>query len=250
MASLNYVVEGSGPIVLLLHAGVADLRMWDAQVEALASGRTVVRCDLPGYGGTPLRLDADGCDADDVLSLLEELGVERFALVGASYGGHVALQIASAVPHRVERLILLNAAADLVDPDEELRAVWRQEWTLVEGGDLDAATDFIVDTWLGADASDDSRALLWKMQRRAFDLQAAAGSDVENRELPVDLARITMPVTVVVGSGDFSFFTATAQALAEGLAHIEMVELPWAGHLPSLERPVETARLLLRALVQ
>lgn len=249
MTPLNYVAEGSGPVVVLLHAAVADLRMWDAQVEALVSDRTVVRCDLPGYGGTPVRSETDdGGDADDVLALLEELGVEQFSLVAASYGGFVALQVASAVPHRVERLILLDAAADLVEPDEALREVWRQEHSLVEEGDLAGATDLMVDTWLGPDADDDSRALLRKMQRHAFELQVPAGADVTNRELPVDLARITAPVTVVVGAHDFSFFRETAIALTDLLPHADLVDLPWAGHLPSLERPTETARLVAEAL--
>jgi pimeloyl-ACP methyl ester carboxylesterase len=128
-----------------------------------------------------------------------------FALVGASYGGYVALQVASAVPDRVERLVLVDAAADLIEPDESLREVWRQEQSLVEIGDLAGATDLMVDTWLGPDADDDHRALLRDMQRRAFDLQVAAGDQGANRDLPVDLARITASVTVVVGHHDLSF---------------------------------------------
>ena len=248
MTTLHHLVEGCGPVVVLLHAGVADLRMWNAQVDALVSRRTVVRCDLPGYGGTPVEPGADGCDAEDVLALLDELGVEGFALVGASYGGYVALQVASAVPDRVERLVLLDAAADLIEPDESLREVWRQEQSLVEFGDLAGATDLMVDTWLGPDADDDHRALLRDMQRRAFDLQVAAGDEGANRDLPVDLARITASVTVVVGHHDLSFFRATARVLADGLPHADLVELAWAGHLPSLERPAETARLVATAL--
>ena len=113
---------------------------------------------------------------------------------------------------------------------------------LIDGGDLAGATDLMVDTWLGPEASDDSQELVRTMQRHAFDLQVAAGSHGEDRELPVDLDRITMPVTVVVGSHDLSFFRATARAQAD------FIELPWAGHVPSLERPVETARLVSEAL--
>lgn len=246
MSTLHHVVEGSGPVVVLIHAGVADLRMWDVQVDTLTASHTVVRCDLPGYGGSVP--DVDTSHAESVLSLLDELGVEGFALVGASYGGYVALQVASAVPDRVERMVLLDAAADLVEPDESLRAVWRKEASLVEAGDLAGATALMVDTWVGPEADDEHRALVRDMQRRAYDLQLAADDDEEAPDLPVALSSIDAPVTVVVGQHDHAFFKATARALVDGLPRADLVELPWAGHLPSLERPVETARLVAAVL--
>ena len=248
MTNLHHRVEGSGPAVVLLHAGVADLRMWDVQVSELVPGHSVVRCDLRGYGHTPLEPGASYSDAEDVLALLDELGLERYSLVGSSYGGYVALQVAAAAPERVDRLVLLAAPAELEEPDDSLRAFWRQEGGLAEAGDLDGATDLNVATWLGPDATDDARDLVWRMQRGVFELQEAAG-EVDNRELPVDLARITAPATVVVGEHDFTFFRATARALAAGLPHADLVELPWAGHLPSLERPLETAHLVRASLL-
>ena len=107
---LHHLDEGSGPVVVLLHAGVADLRMWDHQAAALAADHRVVRCDLHGFGQTPLTPGEPYSDAEDVVRLLDELGVGEFALVGASQGGDVALQVASAVPERVTRLVLLCAA--------------------------------------------------------------------------------------------------------------------------------------------
>src|SRR6478672_6628098 len=113
MTSLHHRVEGSGPTVLLLHAGVADLRMWDTQVDELVPGHSVLRLDLRGYGHTPLEPGASYSDAGDVLALLDELGLERYALVGASYGGWVALQVATAAPDRVERIVLLDPLAEV-----------------------------------------------------------------------------------------------------------------------------------------
>ena len=247
MTILHHRTEGSGPTVVLLHAGVADLRMWDTQAEELHIDHTVVRCDLRGYGKTPLEPGSDHCDAEDVLALLDHLAVDSFALVGASYGGYVALQVASAVPDRVERLVLLDTPAEVATPDERLRDFWSREGALLEAGDLDGATDLNVATWLGDEAAEDHRDLLWRMQRNAFDVQAKAG-DVEGRELPVDPARITAPTTVVVGAHDLPFFRDTARILAERLPRAELVELPWAAHLPSLERPFETAHLVRASL--
>lgn len=248
MTTLHHRIEGSGPTVLLLHAGVADLRMWDVQVEELVPGHRVVRCDLRGYGHTPLEPGASYADAGDVLALLDELAVDRFALVAASYGGWVALQVATAVPERVERMVLLDPLAEVAEPDERLRAFWREEEAMVDAGDLDAATELNVATWLGPDASDDARDLVRRMQRGVFQHQTDAG-DVENAELPVELDRLTMPVTVAVGARDLPFFVDTARELARVLPRAELVELPWAGHLPSLERPLETAHLVRASLL-
>jgi pimeloyl-ACP methyl ester carboxylesterase len=242
--TLHHRDEGSGPVVVLLHAGVADLRMWDLPAAGLARDHRVLRCDLRGFGGSPLAPGASYSDAEDVLALLDERGVDRFALVGASYGGYVALQVASAVPDRVERLVLLASAADLLEPDDGMRGLWQEEGSLVEAGDLAGATELNVRTWLGPEADDDARELLRLMQRRALEVQVAAGEDVDNRDLPVVPDRLTMPTRVVVGLLDQPFFVDTGRELARRLPSAELDELPWAGHLPTLERPSEALRLL------
>jgi 3-oxoadipate enol-lactonase len=247
VTSLHHRVDGTGPALVLLHAGVADLRMWEPQVAALSRRNTVVRCDLRGFGESRLSPGMSYCDAEDVLALLDDLDVGEFALVGASYGGNVALQVASTVPERVQRLLLLAPAADVAEPDEALRAHWAEENRLVDLGDLDAATELNVQGWLGPEADDAARASVRRMQREALVQQVAAG-DVDDRELPVVLERLTMPTDIFVGSHDFAFFVATARELARRLPRSRLVELPWAGHLPSVERPNETTALILESL--
>jgi pimeloyl-ACP methyl ester carboxylesterase len=72
---------------------------------------------------------------------------------------------------------------------------------------------------------------------------------VDAAELPVELGRLTMPVTVAVGAQDLPFFVDTARELVRLLPRADLVELPWAGHLPSLERPLETAHLVRASLL-
>jgi pimeloyl-ACP methyl ester carboxylesterase len=85
------------------------------------------------------------------------------------------------------------------------------------------------------------------MQRWAYELQVPAG-DVDNEELPVLPDRLTMPVHLFTGSKDFAWFADCAQHLADRLPKADLVELPWAGHLPALERPEETNALIRAAL--
>ena len=248
LMAIHHLVEGEGRTVVLLHAGVADLRMWDRPTAALvAAGRRVVRCDLRGYGSTPLETGASYSDAEDVLALVEELGLRSFMLVGASYGGYVAQQVATARPDQVERLVLVCTAGDLVEPDEGLRAFWQEEGRLLDAGDIDAATELNVATWLGPEADAENRSLVRTMQRAAFDHQLAAG-DVDDHDLQVSCELLTMQVTVIVGAHDFAFFADTARALVARLPHAELVELDWAGHLPTLERPDDGWQVLFGAL--
>jgi pimeloyl-ACP methyl ester carboxylesterase len=250
MATLNHRVAGTGPAVLLLHAGVTDLQMWDTQVAALSGDHTVIRCDLRGFGGSALEPGAAYSDPEDVLALLDDLGVEQLAVVAASYGGYVALQLATAAPHRVERLVLLDPLAEVAEPDDALRGLWREENALVEAGDLDGATELNVRRWVGPDADDAARDLVRRTQRAALVAQVAAGDEVDNQELPVDLDALTMPVRLFVGAHDFAFFVETARELTRRLPDARLVELDWAGHLPSLERPEETAGLVRDAMTR
>ncbi len=84
-APLVYDDDGAGPVVLLLHAGIADRRMWTPVAAALAGRFRVVRYDLRGYGESapPPKSFAHH---EDVAGLLDHLGVERAALAGCSFG--------------------------------------------------------------------------------------------------------------------------------------------------------------------
>ena len=236
----------SRPAVVLLHAGVADSRMWEAQRKALESRYAVLAPDLRGFGERPHE-PGPFSHTDDVLALLDQHGFESAALVGSSFGGRVALETASAAPARVSALVLLCAAAPLLPPTPDAEAFDEEEERLLEAGDHDGAVELNVRTWLGPSADESARALVREMQTRAFELDAAAAElspTVELRRPALDLAALTMPSLVVSGEHDLLFFRQTAQHLAEELPEAEVAELSWAGHLPSLERPEETAALV------
>ncbi|WP_059011414.1 alpha/beta fold hydrolase [Streptomyces specialis] len=236
--------DGDGPEVLLLHSSVCDRRMWDPQWRLfLDAGFRVLRCDFRGFGDTPAA-DAPYRDADDVVELLDALGIGRTAVVGSSSGGRVALELAARRPERVTALALLNAGAPGHEPGDALRAFGERESALIESGDLAGAVELNVATWLGPDADGNTKAMVRLMQRHAFDVQLAA-DDVEQPEVDIDLGRITAPTLAVAGAHDLADFRAIAAALPDAVPGARHVELDWAGHLPSLERPAETAALLL-----
>ena len=245
--ALAHDVAGSGEAVVLLHSGMCDRRMWDPQWGPLARRFTVVRCDLRGFGATALP-DEPFSNADDVLSVLDHLGVERASLIGSSLGGRVALEVAAGRPHRVAKLALLCPALRGLPLTEAVRRFALREDELLERGQIAEATALNVRTWLGPQASEKTGALVHAMQARAFELQLAADTGGPVVPDEIDLARISAPALIVAGALDLDYFRSVARHLAASLPRARLVTLDWAAHLPSLERPEDVTSLMLAFL--
>ncbi|MGW0395136.1 alpha/beta fold hydrolase [Streptomyces sp. NPDC003042] len=235
---------GDGPAVALLHSSVCDRRLWDPQWGPLAeAGFRVVRPDFRPCGDSPA---AQGpySDDGDVLALLDDLGIERAALIGSSYGGRVALRIAARHPARVTRLALLCAGRPGFRPGPQTREFGAAEDALMEAGDLAGAAELNARTWLGPYADEAAHAAVREMQ--LGNVQGCP-ADTEDHELPepeTDLTAVTAPTLALGGAHDLPDFRRIAAELPTLIPAATHRELPWAGHLPSLERPAEITKLL------
>lgn len=246
MSLISYDTTGSGSTVLLLHAGVADRRMWNAQRQALAARHRVVSVDLRGFGDSVLP-DHPYDHVTDVVAVLDELGLGGAQVVAASFGGLIAQDLAIRHPNRVERLVLLCPASVLLEPDADQQEFGAREDALLEDGDLNAATELNVERWCGPEMDEEARSLVRRMQHHAFELQTAT-EDLDRDPESGDPAEIIAPTLVMSGGNDVATFRAGAKRLAATIPGAEHRELEWAGHLPSLERPSEVNALLLDAL--
>jgi pimeloyl-ACP methyl ester carboxylesterase len=244
---LAHNVSGEGPGVLLLHSGAADRRQWGRQWPALTARHRVVAPDLRGFGETPLPGESGWSASADLLALLDAVGLDQVAVVGSSYGGRIALELASVAPERVSRLVLLCSAAPGFEPTPDVIAFGEREEALLTAGDVDAAVALNVATWLGPDADEQARADLARWQRRTFEVQEG-GDELEPDRPPVEPARIDVPTTLFSGAHDLALFSLVARGLAETMPEARHVELSWAGHLPNLERPEQLEYLLLAEL--
>ncbi|MGV9306533.1 alpha/beta fold hydrolase [Nonomuraea sp. NPDC003727] len=243
--TLSHDVAGDGPALVLLHSGVCDRRMWDPQWAALLdAGYRVIRCDFRGFGRSPMP-DRPYNNADDVVDLLDHLGIERAALVGSSFGGRVALEVAARWPDTVTTLALLCSGSPELVPGPALRSFAEQEDALLSAGDVDAAVELNLTTFLGPEADDATRENVRLMQRHAFDVQMAGGEEFGQIAAEIDLKAITATCLAVSGGRDLPEFREIATGLPGLLPRARHVELPWAAHLPSLERPAEVTALLL-----
>lgn len=240
---------GNGPAVVLLHAGVADRTMWAEHLEPLAgAGHRAVALGLAGFGEV-LAPPGEQAPWADVLETMDELSIERAPLVGNSFGGAVALRVATVAPDRVTALALISAPAPGLEPSAELEAAWEAEESALERGDVEAAVEAVVEAWTLPDAPAALRDRVAAMQRRTYALQGDAGEPTEApdpvEERPDALAGLGIPALVVAGGRDKPDFRDGAAELARILPRTRYAEIADAGHLAPLETPEPFRELLL-----
>jgi pimeloyl-ACP methyl ester carboxylesterase len=225
------------PSIILVHAGIGDSTMWDPLEPLLPAGWPVRRHELRGFGDTPLP-DRAFSHVDDLEAVLDGPAV----LVGASFGGLVALCVAGRRPDLVAGLVLIDAPLEDHDWSHDIAAHWAEEERLVEAGDLEGAAALNVRFWVGAAPAEVQDAVS-EMTLRSLKLQAVGGE--QEIELPeLSLRNIRTPTLVMVGELDVPDFRRIGQRLARELPRATYVVVDNAAHLPALEQPEATARLI------
>jgi 3-oxoadipate enol-lactonase len=253
-AELYREVAGEGPPVVLVHAGICDSRMWDPQWETFPRAHRVVRYDLRGFGRSPLGPGRYSPPAD-LIALLDELALGPATLVGASMGGGVSLQVAVARPELVSALVLVGSGVRGHDWSDYVTRAWAEEEAAFERGDLDAAVEVNLRTWVdGPRRSPDEvdpeiRRQVGEMQRRALELYVEGGADAQEEALVLDigdrLGEISVPTLVLVGELDVTDIHLLADRLEREIPGARRATIEGAAHVPSMERPDEFDRLVL-----
>jgi len=245
-----YTEDGpaDAPVVVLSNSLGATRGMWDPQVPALAERYRVVAYDTRGHGDSPSPAGPWSLDdlVDDVVALLDRLGVQRAHVAGLSLGGMTALRLAAREPARVDRLVALATSAK-PDPQGFLdRAAAARS-----GGTAPLAST-VVSRWLTpayAAEHPDLVARLEAMIAGADDEGYALCCEVVAAvDLREDLGRITAPTLVVSGAEDPALPPPHQQAIADGIAGASLVSVSPGAHLPNLEQPLEVTGALLAHL--
>jgi 3-oxoadipate enol-lactonase len=240
--TLAHEESGSGAPLLLIHAGVADRRMWDPQWEAFSTSFRVVRCDLPGFGDTP-EMPGGVLWHRLVAELLESLEISRCHLVGASIGSRVALELALAKPRLVDRLVLAPPPL-LRPPSKVIIDFGEAEDAALEAGDLEAATELNLRTWVdgagqGPGRVDPAlRAKVAEMQLLAF--QHASGEGWPTWPEPPAAERLDQlaaSTLVIVGDLDQPDVLEAADLLVAVVADCRKLVIEGTAHVMSMEQP-------------
>jgi pimeloyl-ACP methyl ester carboxylesterase len=245
--------EGSGLPIALVHAGVADRRMWAPLVHDLLGRHRLIRHDVRGVGES-LPPTGPWSHHTDFLELLDELLVPRAHLVGASMGAGIAAEAALARPGIAASLTLVAPGGALLGgaPDS-FRPIWAAEVEALDRGDIDAAVEVNLRAWVDGNrpphAMDpEVRGFIGRMQREAFELPEWDPDDAPEHELRPPAAgrlrELTCPVLVVVGEADDAAIHSVAERIVAEAPNARIVVWPEVGHMLSLERPAAFAELL------
>lgn len=246
-ARIYYEVAGEGLQLVMIHAGIADSRMWDEQFAAFAQDYRVVRYDQRGFGKSE---PAAGKFSryENLHGLLKHVGIERAVLMGCSMGGSAAIDFTLEYPDMTAGLILVGAGLggfeweDWVQPEPEIEAE-----AAFEAGDYEKAADIEAEMWVagvGRTAADVSPAVLNKVREMTLvSMHHAARNlgEIQRLNPPAfrRLNEIRVPALVMVGEHDWPDIFAIADALVQGINGAQKLILPGTCHVPNMEKPAE-----------
>jgi pimeloyl-ACP methyl ester carboxylesterase len=255
-AQLAGLEDGRGAAIVLLHAGVADKRMWRDQMSAFAGHHRVIAYDRRGYGET--RYEAESFShARDLGAVLDGLGIARACLVGCSQGGRFAVDFALAHPERVSRLVLVAPAIGGAPQPEQLppdiEDLLEQAEQAEDQKHFDLVNQIEAHLWL-----DGPRAGEGRVQGSARDLflrmniiplkSASPGKDNQAGNSFRRLKEIAVPTLIVWGDLDFPHLQERCALLGKRIKGAQTALMPGTAHLPNLEQPKKFNALLERFL--
>ncbi len=237
---------GKGPAVILSHGFLMDHSMFDHQVEALKSSYRVITWDERGFGGTKATGEFTYWDsANDVLGLMDHLGIDSAVVGGMSQGGFLSLRVALTAPERVRALILIDTqsgteAPETVEPYNGLHAAW------VEHGS-GAVQDIIASIILGPGEWPEWFAKWSVMQPEQF--SKAFNCLMHRDDITDRLPEITCPALIVHGTADVAIPMEKAEVLRDKLAGpTTLVPIEGGPHAANMTHPAPVNDAILRFL--
>jgi pimeloyl-ACP methyl ester carboxylesterase len=249
---LYYEAEGEGPAVLLIHAGVAHLRMWDEQAAAWRDGYRVIRFDTRGFGRSVVE-DVPYSNRADVRAVLDAQGVDRAHLVGLSRGAMMALDTTVESPERVKSLVWVAGGIRgyEAEADPRLVALWPEMERLEEAKDWEPLVELETQVWTdGPGQSADRVDPQLRRQMIDWNLENYRADQSPNQPIQPDvpaaerLADINVPVLAIWGTFDESPVLASGQKLADEVRGVRSHVFEGVAHMVNLERPAEFNRMV------
>lgn len=252
-AILAAEVEGHGPPVVFLHAGVCDRRMWRSQLDGASASNSAIAYDRRGFGETRAEKEDFSAVADLFAVIDAVAGGEPAVLVGCSQGGRIALDAALAHPSRVRALVLIApSVAGAHEPNypRDIDALMTELRDAETNGDLDRVNAIKAHLWLDGPLQPEGR-VAGPARELFLDMNGIAlrsppvGSNLDVAPAYDRLGEISARSLVLWGNLDFPHIQERSRHIATKMPNASGYMLPGAAHLPSLERSVEVTKLVV-----
>jgi 3-oxoadipate enol-lactonase len=234
---LHYRIEGkeNAPVLIMSNSLGTNLGMWIPQMAALLERFRVVRYDQRGHGQSsvpagPYRMEQFG---QDVIALMDHIGIDRAHFCGLSMGGMTGMWVASNHPERIDRLALCNTAAHMAPPD-----LWNARIDKVGSEGMASIVPSVIERWFTADFRSTAqkqidlvRAMLLQTPDAGYVASCAAIRDMDQRE---SIDAIVAPTLVIAGKHDNATTPEDGKLIAGRIKGARYVELN-AAHLSNWE---------------
>jgi 3-oxoadipate enol-lactonase len=237
--TVNAAQSGKGPALFLFHSLLSDRASFDAIVPDLAKSFRVIVPELPGFGRSQAVTGGLAAVADRMAEMVQDAASGEPAIVlGNGYGGFVALQMAIRHPDIAGKYVLADCGAAFSEPGRE---AFRNMAAASKAKGLAAITDVAMRRLFAPDFQAahpdlmaDRREAFLKTDPNVF---RAACDALAALDLRLELAKVNVPVLVLVGEHDEATPPPMSHELAAGLpqAHLEII--PGCAHVPQLQSP-------------
>lgn len=251
---IYYETAGDGFPLVLVHAGIADGRMWDDQFHVFSKRFQVVRYDRRGFGRTPM-VAGPYAHQQDLYGVLKHLAIEKAYLVGCSQGSKTIVDFALEHPEMARALVLVSPALSGFVFNGEPPKQFEQLEAAEEAGDIARVNELELQIWV--DGPHRTREQVDRAVRervREMNLLALQTPENLGSEQPLDppavgrLTDIHAPTLVVTGDLDTPRTLAAADFLSQHIAGAQKANVQGTAHMPNMEKAEEFNHVVLNFL--
>ena len=252
-ATIHYTVEGGGreTLVLVMGLGGHASEWGGAFVADLAADYRVVCLDNRGIGQSQTTVNTWSMQdmANDVLAVLDALALSKVHLAGTSMGGMVAQLVAAEHPARVSKLVLMSTShggRESIPPEARVIGVLGPQPGLSIGEQRRLGLRALTSDTFADDHAELVEQLVAERERsptpgRVFKVQLEAIGLSDRSQI---VSKIHCPTLILHGDLDPLVPVANGRMLAARIPNAQLIVLEGCGHIPHLEKPVETAKAI------
>ena len=239
---MAYELSGpdAAPVVVLHHPLATDMTFWDEATAALKAKYRVLRFDARGHGKTeaPKAPYEFKTLAQDVVALMDHVGVKRAQFVGLSMGGMIAQFLGLDHASRFSSITIVASSSRVA---EEMRHLWKDRVVNAREKGMASQVEPALQRWLAAAARAHKPALIARCRQmiEATPVEGYAGwcGAIETLDVTSKLGAIRLPVRIIVGAEDVGTPPAASEMIQRQIPGSELTIMPGVAHMLAIENP-------------